>query len=59
MKVLDLAKLIKQTINSKSRIFVKGKIKISNQKFKVFESKYLNIDSSKAFKILKWKPNYL
>ena len=57
MKVLDLAKLIKQTINSKSRIFVKRKDKrFQTKKFKVFESKYLNIDSSKAFKILKWKP---
>ena len=57
MKVLDLAKLIKQTINSKSRIFVKRKDKrFQTKKFKVFESKYLNIDSAKAFKILKWKP---
>jgi len=57
MKVLNLAKLIKQTINSKSKIIVKRKDKrFLNKKFKVFESKYLNIDSRKAFKKLRWKP---
>ncbi len=57
MKVFNLATLIKQTINSKSKIIIKKKDKrFLNKKFKVFESKYLNIDSRKAFKKLKWKP---
>ena len=57
MKVLNLAKLIKQTINSKSKIIIKKKDKrFSNKKYKVFESKYLNIDSRKAFKKLSWRP---
>ena len=57
MKVLNLAKLIKQTINSKSKIIIKKKDKrFSNKKYKVFESKYLNIDSRKAFKKLRWRP---
>ncbi len=57
MKVINLAKLIKQTINSKSKIIIKRKDKrFLNKKFKVFESKYLNIDSRKAFKKLRWKP---
>jgi len=57
MRVLNLAKLIKQTINSKSKIIIKRKDKrFHNKKFKVFESKYLNIDSKKALRKLKWRP---
>ena len=57
MKVLDLAKLIKQNFNSRSRIVIKRKDKrFHTKKFKVFESKYLNIDSTKAFKKLRWRP---
>ncbi len=57
MKVLDLAKLIKKTSNSESKITIKKKDKrFHTKKFKVFESKYLNIDSAKALKILRWKP---
>jgi len=56
MKVLNLAKLIKSTMKSKSKIKIKMKDKrFQNKKFKIFESKYLNINSSKAFKKLKWK----
>tara|TARA_X000000368_G_C23044334_1_gene718444 strand:- start:321 stop:1415 length:1095 start_codon:yes stop_codon:yes gene_type:complete len=56
MKVLGLAKLIKKTIKSNSRIVIKKKDRrFLNKKFKVFESKYLNINSKKAFKRLKWK----
>jgi len=39
------------------KILVKKNDKrFQNKKFKVFESKYLEIDSKKAFKKLKWKP---
>ena len=58
MKVLDLVKLIKSTMESKSKITIKIKDKrFVNKKFKVFESKYLNINSRKAFKKLGWKSN--
>jgi len=57
MKVLDLAKIIKSNLNSKSRIVFKKKDKrFNNKKFKIFESKYLNINSKKAYKKLKWRP---
>ena len=57
MKVLDLAKIIKSNLNSKSKIVFKKKDKrFNNKKFKIFESKYLNINSKKAYKKLKWKP---
>ena len=56
MKVIDLAKLIKSTMKSKSKIKIRRiDKKFQNKKFKVFESKYLNINSFKAFKKLKWK----
>ena len=56
MKVLNLAQLIKKKIQSKSKIIIKRKDKrFVNKNFKVFESKYLFIDSNKAFKKLKWK----
>ena len=57
MKVLDLAKIIKSNLNSKSKIVFKKKDKrFNNKKFKIFESKYLNINSKKAYKKLKWRP---
>jgi CDP-glucose 4,6-dehydratase len=57
MKVLELAKIIKSHLNSKSKIIFKKKDKrFNNKKFKIFESKFLNINSKKAFKKLKWKP---
>ena len=56
MKVLNLAQLIKKKLHSKSRIIIKRKDKrFFNKNFKVFESKYLYIDSNKALKKLKWK----
>ena len=56
MRVLDLAKLIKKSINSKSRITIKEKDqRFTNKKFRVFESKYLNISSKKALKKLRWR----
>jgi CDP-glucose 4,6-dehydratase len=56
MKVLNLARLIKSTIKSNSKIIIKKKDKrFHTKKHKVFESKYLNIDSSKAFKFLGWR----
>ena len=57
MKVKHLAQIIKKKLNSSSKILIKKKDKrFQNKKFKVFESKYLEIDSKKAFKKLKWKP---
>lgn len=57
MKVLDLAKIIKFNLNSKSKIvFKKNDKRFNNKKFKIFESKYLNINSKKAYKKLKWRP---
>ena len=57
MKVLELAKIIKSHLNSKSKIIFKKKDKrFNNKKFKIFESKFLNINSKKAFKKLKWRP---
>jgi CDP-glucose 4,6-dehydratase len=56
MRVINLAKLIKKTTKSKSRITIKKKDqRFTNKKFRVFESKYLNINSKKALKKLKWK----
>ena len=57
MKVQQFAKIIKKELNSSSKILVKKNDKrFQNKKFKVFESKYLEIDSKKALKKLKWKP---
>lgn len=57
MKVIDLAKIVKLKLKSKSKIIIRRKDKrFQNKKFNVFESKDLNINSSKAFKYLKWKP---
>ena len=57
MKVINLAKLFRTIIKSNSKIIIK-KIdsRFHNKKFRVFESKYLNINSQKAFKKLGWKP---
>lgn len=57
MKVLNLVKLFKENINASSKIIIKKKDnRFQNKKFKVFESKYLNINSKKAFNKIKWKP---
>ena len=57
MRVINLAKLIHEKIESDSKIIIKKKDKrFQNKKFKVFESKFLNINSNKALKRLKWKP---
>jgi CDP-glucose 4,6-dehydratase len=57
MKVFELAKIIKSYLNSKSKIIFKKKDKrFNNKKFKIFESKFLNINSKKAYKKLKWRP---
>ena len=57
MKVLNLVKLFKENINASSNIIIKKKDnRFQNKKFKVFESKYLNINSKKAFNKIKWKP---
>ena len=57
MRVIDLVKIIKKKLNSRSNIIIKKKEKkFYNKKFKIFESKDLNINSSKAFNKLKWKP---
>ena len=57
MKVISLANIFKSIVKSSSRIIIKEKDnRFQNKKFKVFESKHLNINSSKAFRKLKWKP---
>ncbi len=57
MKVKNLALLIKDRLNSSSKIIIRKKdTRFQNKKFKVFESKYLNIDSKKSFVKLGWKP---
>jgi CDP-glucose 4,6-dehydratase len=57
MTVINLAKKIRKQINSKSKILIRrNEKKFNNKKFKIFESKDLNIDSSKAYNFLKWKP---
>ena len=56
-RVIDLVKIIKKKLNSKSKIFINKKDKrFKNKKINVFESKDLGINSKKAFKYLKWKP---
>ena len=57
LKVLNLAKMIKKRMGSKSKIIIKRKFKkIKNKKIKIFESKYLSINSNKVSKILSWAP---
>ena len=57
MRVLNLAKIIRRKLFTSSKIIIKKKDKrFQNKKFNVFESKYLEINSQKAFKKLKWKP---
>ena len=57
MKVLKLVKLIKERMKSSSKIIIRRNDKrLHNKKYKVFESKYLNIDSHKAHSQLRWKP---
>jgi CDP-glucose 4,6-dehydratase len=57
MQVKKLALLIKKNMNSLSKIKIKKKDKrFHNKKINIFESKYLQIDSTKAFKKLNWKP---
>ena len=56
MKVVDLAKLVKKSINSKSKIIIgKKNKKLLNKKIKFFESKYLSINSKKALNKLRWR----
>ena len=43
-------------MNTKSKIIINRNFKKINNKIKIFESKYLNIDSSKVFKALNWAP---
>ena len=57
MKVIELVKIIKKKLKSKSKIIIKRKDKrFFNKKIKIFESKFLNINSSKALIKLKWRP---
>ena len=44
-------------MKSSSKIIIRRNDKrLHNKKYKVFESKYLNIDSHKAHSQLRWKP---
>tara|TARA_Y100000294_G_scaffold152735_1_gene151210 strand:- start:3747 stop:4841 length:1095 start_codon:yes stop_codon:yes gene_type:complete len=56
MKVIDLVKIIKKKMNTKSKIVINKNFKRTNNKVKIFESRYLNINSTKVFKALKWHP---
>jgi CDP-glucose 4,6-dehydratase len=57
LKVIKFAKMIKEKMNSKSKIVIKRNFgKIKSKKVKVFESKNLSINSSKVFKFLNWSP---
>ncbi len=57
MKVLNLVKIFKKKMKSKSKILIKKKDKrFHNNKFYVFESQDLNINSVKIQKKLNWKP---
>lgn len=57
LKVINLVKIIKKFLRSRSKILINKKFKkYSNKKFKIFESKHLNINSKKALKKLKWSP---
>ena len=58
LKVINLSKLIKQSMNSRSNIIIKRNFKkTKNKKIKLFESKHLNINSTKVKKFLKWTPS--
>ncbi len=58
LKVINLAKIIKGSLKSKSKILIDRHFKKYNKKkFKIFESKHLNINSKKAQKMLKWSPS--
>lgn len=57
MKVIKLAEIFKKQLNSSSKILIKKKNKkFYNKKFEILESQYLELDSKKAFRKLKWKP---
>lgn len=57
LKVIDFAKLIKKIMNSRSKIITASKdMTLKKKGLKIFESKYLNIDSRKARKYLNWYP---
>jgi CDP-glucose 4,6-dehydratase len=56
MQVYKFANLIKTTMKSKSKIKIKKNF-YKFKKEKIFESKFLNINSKKVKKYLKWKPN--
>lgn len=54
LKVIDLVKKIKNFYNCSSKIIINKKF--YKRKIKIFESQHLNLNSSKIFKILGWKP---
>lgn len=57
MNVIDLARLFRNKMKSKSRISIKkNDKKFHNNKINIFESKHLNINSKKIFNKLNWKP---
>ena len=43
-------------MKTRSKIIINRNFKKINNNVKIFESKYLNIDSSKVFKALNWSP---
>ena len=57
LKVKKFVRILKTKMKSKSKIIIKKNFnKIKNNKIKIFESKHLNINSSKVKKNLKWSP---
>ena len=58
LKVINLAKIVRKSLNSSSRILIDRNFrKYNKKKFKIFESQHLNINSKKARKLLKWAPS--
>ena len=57
LKVANFVKIFRKKIKTRSKIVIKrNDKKFTNKKFKVFESKNLSLNSSKALKKLGWKP---
>jgi len=57
LKVKHLVRIFKTKMNSKSKIIIRKKFdKHKDKKIKIFESKHLNINSSKVKKNLRWQP---
>ena len=57
LQVIKFVKIIKNKINTRSKIIIKrNNKKFFTNNYKIFESKDLSLNSKKAFKKLKWRP---